>query len=262
MKSQEQAELKPIEAQAVVVREASGALAAPSDFTAGTVLQTIQAFINGGVTEKNVMALEKLVGLCERMQDRQAQQQFAGSFIALKQELPAIEATKAVPNDDGSIRYKYAPLEEIEDKLRPYALKHGFSWTFGEGPHAEGRITKSCTVIHVGGHKATNFYTCRIGKGPPKTNESQADGSAHSYAKRGALCDAFGIVIAHQDNDARAEGDHITEEQARTLRAQVTGLGVDERAFLKFAQAPSYEQIHVANFPLLVAWLDKKGRMK
>jgi hypothetical protein len=202
----------------------------------------LAAIIEKGVTPENVNVLEAMVGLYERMEAKSAEKAFNVAFTDLQKKLPEINATKAVPNDDGTVRYMFAPLEEIDAKLRPIALKHGFTYSFGEGASDDMRVVKLCTVAHVAGHSRTNSFACRR-SGPPKTSVTQADGSTHSYAKRGALCDAFGIIVKGQDDDARLLGDKISKAEAQDLESRVTLYGVNKDTFLQYAGAVDFESI-------------------
>lgn len=210
-----------------------------------TMLQTVLAH---GITEQNVAAVDKLCGLLERMQEKEAERAFAEAFVRLQSKIPKIQATKSVPNNDGSVRYTFAPFEEIDSQARPICLRNGFSYSFGEAASEPGKLTKVFTLQHVGGHKRSNSYTVRIGKGPPGCSESQADGSAHSYSKRGAMCDGLCIVVRGQDSDARLEGDCITPAQVTALKCRVADTHTNEAKFLKFAQASRYEEIKAFMF--------------
>lgn len=223
-----------------------------------SVALMLQEVIRGGITVDNVAALEKMCDLYERMEAKRAEKDFAIAFNSLMAEMPRIEATEPVPNNDGSVRYKFAPIEEIDAQLRPVALKHGFSYSFTEGPSDNGRVTKICTVQHSSGHSRSNSFTVRV-SAPPKSNDSQADSSTHSYAKRGALCDAFGIIVDH-DDDARAIGKPIGKALAEDLKQRVKDCGADEEAFLRYAGAANYEGISDDRFDALDALLIRKER--
>jgi hypothetical protein len=218
------------------VREAQ--LAPVQEPSVGLMLQTM---IERGITSENVEALTRLCDLKVRLDDRNSEQSFASAFSDLQAELPTVAATKAVPNKDGSIRYHFAPYEEIMATLKPLLAKHGFSVSF-DSKFGEGRITVTCTLMHRGGHQRSNSFAVRIGGGPPGSTETQADGAAKTYGKRGALCDALNIVVDH-DDDARGLGQTITPEQANELRDRCAKANVDERAFLKYAQAAGFEHI-------------------
>lgn len=232
--------------------------AQPVAKTAPTVADMLQAVIERGVTGDNVAAMKELVGLYERMEDRNAEKSFAAAFKALQSEMKGVKAMKPVPNNDGTTRYKFAPYEDIMAQVRPMLEKHGFTVTFSTD-FAEGRLIKSCTLQHIGGHSKTNKFAVRIGSGPPKATESQADGAASTYAKRFALCDCLNILI-ETDTDARAEGATITKEQAEDLRRRVRETASDEAAFLKFAGAASFEAIMDGKYSSLDAALRRKER--
>jgi len=223
-----------------------------------SAIDMIQSVIDKGVTSENVAALRELVALKRDMDKDKAVKEFASDFIALQAELPKVQATKIIPDKQGRMRSSFAPFEEIDGQLRPLCLKFGFTYSFSEGAFQQGKITKICVVQHRGGHERSNPYSVRIGSGPPGCSESQADGSAHSYAKRGALCDAFNIVVHGIDNDARLEGGNITKEQAEELAHRVQMTNSNREAFLKFAGASSYAEISAVKYDMLDQFLAKK----
>jgi hypothetical protein len=229
------------------------------------VAQMLQAAIDKGVTADNVAAVEKLVDLYERMQDKAAEQQFAAAFVALQSEMPRIEAIKPVPNRDGSVRFKYAPYEEIMEKVRPLLQKHGFTVTFSSEVR-ENRVVQTCTLQHVGGHKRSNQSMARIGNGPPGSSDAQADGAASTYAKRQAFCDALNIVVEHDSDaapqDARNEGAPISREQVQYLKEQLHETGSNEAAFLKLAGVGRIEEIGSSSYSVLVRMLEQKKARK
>ncbi len=228
-----------------------------------SAIDMIQSVIDRGVNSENVAALRELVALKRDMDKDRAIKEFAADFIALQSELPKVNATKVIPGRDGKMRSSFAPFEEVDAQLKPLCLKYGFTYSFSEGAFQQGKITKVCVVLHKGGHERSNPYSVRIGAGPPGCTESQADGSAHSYAKRGALCDAFNIVVHGIDNDARLEGAPITSAQADELERRVAMLNKSKDAFLKFAGAKSYVEISSAKFDMLDQFLqmaERKGK--
>jgi hypothetical protein len=232
----------------------SGALARPQE--APSVGHMLQAVIEKGVTSENVAAIEKLVGLYERMEDRNAEKQFAQAFVDLQAEMRGVKAMKPVPNNDGTVRYTFAPFEEIMEEVGPRLKAHGFIVTFSTD-FADGRLVKSCTLQHIGGHSKTNKFAVRIGKGPPGSSESQQDGAASTYAKRFALCDALNIVI-EKDNDARAEGGAVTKEQADELERRIKMVNGDVEKFLKVAGAAKFAEIPSSKYAMLDQMLAKK----
>jgi len=224
------------------------------------VADMLAAVIQQGITADNVASLEQLVKLYEHMEARNAEKAFAAAFVALQGEMPKVQAVKAVPNKDGSVRYKFAPYEDIMAQVAPLLQKHGFTVTFST-KYGDGRLTKICTLQHTSGHSKSNEFAVRIGSGPPGATETQGDGAAGTYAKRFALTDALNIVI-EKDSDARAEGGTVTKEQAEELALRVRATDSDEAAFLKFAGAPSYAEIASIKYEMLDAFLAKRERIK
>jgi len=240
---------------ALVPHEPAGAVALPSP----TPNQMMQAMIERGVTQENAAAFKELVLLSEHMEDRQAKKDFARAFVALQRDIPRIKATKIIPDKYGNQRSSFAPFEEIDSQARPICLQHGFTYSFSEGPAQPGKITKICTLLHEEtGIEKSNPYSVRIGSGPPGCSEAQADGSAHSYAKRGALCDALNIVVVGIDNDARLEGGNITEKQADELEKRVALLNQDHKKFLKWLGANSYAEIAANKYEMADQFLRQK----
>ena len=255
----------------IIQPDKTGAVAV-SETAVPSVASMLQAVIQGGVSNENVAALEKLVGLYERMQDRDAAKAFAASFSALQAEKHRVKATKVIPGRNGEMRSSFAPFEEIDSQLQPLAQKHGFTYSFKEGPFDQGRICKICVVTHAGGHTRENPFSVRIGCGPPGCTESQADGAAHSYAKRGALCDAFNIVVVgiDKDGDARMEGDKvttITKAQAEELEHRVKMTNSNVASFLQLGglsdadvKAGAFPKILASRYDSLDALLRRKEK--
>jgi hypothetical protein len=224
-----------------------------------TPAEMMQSMIDRGVTQENAAAFKELVLLSEHMEDRNAKKEFARAFAALQRDIPRIKATKIIPDRNGGMRSSFAPFEEIDAQARPICLQHGFTYSFSEGAFQQGKITKICTLQHEGGHERSNPYSVRIGQGPPGCSESQADGSAHSYAKRGALCDCLNIVIVGIDNDARMEGAPVTREQSEELERRCKMANANVETFLRFAgNSPSFAKIPAVMYPLLDEFLKRK----
>ena len=227
----------------------------------GTMLQSA---IASGVTAENVAVLEKLMDLYERTQAKEAEKEFARAFVALQADMPAIIASRAVPNNDGSVRYMFAPYEQIMEQVRPLLLKHGFTVSFSMS-FSEGRVTQACTLQHTGGHARTNQFTARIGRGPPGSTETQGDGAASTYAKRFALCDCLNIVVERDNDgrpDARAEGGPISADQVQYLREQLHEAGGTEAGLAGLAGVATLEEVGTLVYPVLVRALEARKRAK
>ena len=218
----------------------------------------LQAIIEKGITAENAAALEKVCNLYEKMDAIGARKAFAAARCLLQAELPAVMATKSIPSKTGEIRSVFAPYEEIMAKVGPYLVKHGFSVSFTMKAES-GRMEAICTLTHSGGHSESNSFSVRVGSGPPGCSEAQSDGSARSYARRGALCDALNIVI-DKDTDAHLEGACISADAARDLAARAKDAGIDEKAFLRLAGADGFATIREHKLPILEQVLREKKK--
>ncbi len=232
-------------------------LALQPDLTVG---QMLQSFLANPEALKNVEVAERMMALYERNEARMAEKEFAQAFVALQEEMPVISAVKGVPDKNGNLKYFYAPLEEIMPKVKPVLLAKGFTVSF-DSEIKEDRVIITCTLQHTGGHKKTNVSMAKIGSGPPGASGAQADGAAATYAKRRALCDALAIVadIDNDGRDIRNEGAPITWDQAQYLKEEVKRTKSDEKLFLKYAGAESYEEISSHRYNQLTAELRRKA---
>lgn len=232
-------------------------LATTGGGTSEALFHLIEKMIGGGVTESNVVALDKLLGVFERLDEKRAERQFAAAFVALQSEMPAIYTDKAVPGNDGSTRYRFATYESIMEAVKPLLQKHGFTVTFSMA-YADGRVIQTCVLQHIGGHTRSNQFAVRIGSGPPKSSEAQGDGAASTYAKRFALCNALNIVIENDTDgkfDVKAEGDVISRDKAQYVHELLKETNSDPVRFLAMAGVDKVEDIRAGNYDLLVRML-------
>lgn len=225
------------------------------------VAAVLAAAVSQGVTAENVAVVKELVALQERMEGRESERQFARAFNALQAEMPAIRAVTPVPDKMGNIKYHFAKYEDIMEQVRPLLLKHGFTVSFSMS-YADDRVTQTCTLMHIGGHSRSNPFTVRIGSGPPGASAAQADGAAGTYAKRHALCNALNIIVDQDSDgvptDAKVIGAPIAPDKVQYLKELVKETKSDEAKFLAFARVTKYEDIGEADYPRLVAALEKK----
>jgi hypothetical protein len=222
----------------------------------------LQAVIEKGVTTENVAAIEKLVGLYERMQDRDAEKHFNQSFVKLQSELPVIVAKTIIPN-----RGRYERFEDIMQVVAPLLGANGFTVSFSND-FKDNRIIETCTLSHIGGHTRSNSFAVRCGG--RSDSDTQSDCKAATTAKRNALMNALNIVIRqdclNEENDAAIEGDpnaFVTAEQAEELERRCKEGNRKIDAFLKVAKAESFSKIKASNYEMLDSMLrvsEKAGR--
>lgn len=223
--------------------------------TQGISLQVItEKIMSGELTKEKLDMVERLVAM-------DAERQFAEAFVALQAEMPKVQATKAVPNNDGTTRYVFATYEEIMQQVAPLLQKYAFTVSFSSR-FEPTRVVRILTLQHRAGHKRINEFSVRVGQGPPKASEAQADGAAATYAKRFALTDALNIVVSHMDNDASLEGAPVTPEQADELERRVALTNSDKKRFLEFAGATSFATIPSTRYDICDEFLRRKEQRR
>lgn len=220
----------------------------------------LQAVIDKGITQDNVGALEKLVGLYERMQQKDAEKDFAEAFVRLQSQIPTIEGHRAVTTKTGELKFRYANFNDIDEIVKPICLRNGFTYAFRETGIDGGRITVTMTLQHSGGHHREIPCTVRVGSGPPGATESQADMSGHAYAQRGALEAGLALRIVGAREDAGITTGVITEEQADELERRVKETNSDVGSFLRFAGSKTFKEIAASRYDELDALLARKEK--
>lgn len=158
-------------------------------------LEIIAMGLKQGITPES---LEKLLAMKERLDAKQAEEDFYAARTAFQAESKVILKTVNVDH-----KYNYAPLDHIVEAVRPLLVKYGFSYAFSS-KLADGQITVVCTVHHTGGHKTETSWSCRVTSGTKLMNEPQQDAWSDTFARRYAFTGAFGLVVAGEDKDANS----------------------------------------------------------
>jgi hypothetical protein len=201
------------QAQAVAITEGPGAL-----------LHGIMALARDPSVRVDV--IERLVQMQERMEDRQAERDFASALRAAQAEVKQVERlgfvdlTKAGerPKEGAQRGYRFARDEDLDKMLRPIMDKYGFSIFYDRAPRDGGGLVVTATLLHVGGHSKTSSFPLPIDTGPGRNN-LQALGSTDSYAHRYLKEGFFSIVRKGRDDDGVAAGmKFITQIEADELR--------------------------------------------
>lgn len=153
-----------------------------------------------------IEVMEKLMDLYDRFEAKKAKKEFDEAMAAFQGECPVITKGKPVKNKDGSWRYSYAPLDQIVKQAGPKIAKHGLSYGITaiilKSP--EGKVTgveATVNVTHRSGHTQPSSFQVPV-EADAFMNAAQHFGSALTYAKRYAFCNAFGILTQDSDTDA------------------------------------------------------------
>lgn len=188
--------------------------------------------------EKNVPVetLERLLALRDKIQADNARDMFFRALSLFQSKCPVIPKEKTAGN--GNFTYKYAPLEVIVKHIGPLLNECGLSFTF-DTEDTESDKTTICTVHHIAGHSEKSRFKVPIDK-TARMNDTQKQGSAGTYAKRYALCNALGILTGDEDDD----GAHATPGAAGQPQPQTTKQPEQPKAP---ASAPSAPQPQPTN---------------
>lgn len=211
------------------------------------VAQTVQgadsilAVIDRASRDPNtdIEKMERLWGMYERMQARDAQQAFSDALADMQPELPSV-----AERGDAAKRYTYALWEDINKAIKPVMQKHGFSLTF-RTDFADG-VAVTGVLTHRKGHSEQT--TIKLPADPSgNKNAVQAVASSVSYGKRYAAGALLNLTSHGEDDDAFAAGDKsapIDADQLGRLKSFYDQLPeARQSAFLKWAKVSELSEI-------------------
>lgn len=147
--------------------------------------------------------LEKFVDLYDRLMQMEAKKQFQRDFALFQAQVPPIPKTK-----EGKWGW-YAPIEVIDEKIRPVLAANNLSTHFETKFNYETRMVHvTCFLTHTAGYVRQSSFTAPMdreyvdedGK-PVGSNEMQKGAGAETFAKRRALTDVTGIATVDVDLD-------------------------------------------------------------
>jgi hypothetical protein len=107
-----------------------------------------------------------------------------------------------VPTKQGDTAYKFAPIEKVEEVIRPIERKHGFTHTFDtDVSSVVGFVIAKCIVTHNAGHTRESVIKLPLGNQTQIMSATQTYAGAMTFANRRALANVYGLVIAGDDID-------------------------------------------------------------
>lgn len=179
------------------------------------------------VEKGGVEALERLVALHEKMQERQAAREYADAMAKFQAECPPIRKTstaKVVTKSGGAYTYAYAELDEIARTVRPLLHKYGLAYSWDSELSPDGSLLSiMCTCSHVNGHKATATFKAPTEALTSGMSPQQRHAAALTYGRRQSLVALLGLTTCDADTDAAPEPPEasITPEQVDALEALI-----------------------------------------
>ena len=148
--------------------------------------------------------LKKLMDLQERWEGGQARKAYVAAMTGFKQEAPAVlkkHDKVDFTSSRGRTSYNYANLGSIVQEISALLGKHELSASWGT-EQAANRVTVSCHITHVGGHRESVTLNGPIDESGNK-NPIQAVGSTVTYLQRYTLLAALGLATIEDDDDGR-----------------------------------------------------------
>lgn len=211
----------------------------------------------------NVETLERLFALQRRHEANEARKAYVKALVAFRAENIVVDKDKLVDftgNTGKRTTYRHATLGNIIDVVGPALSRHGLShqWFYSQ---ADGFMTVTCRLMHVGGH-----YEETPARGPYDSsgnkNELQGVGSAASYLERYTFCALTGTATAEMDDDGRgsSKAEFVTPEQQAELTDLLHNTGTDFAKFLGWLKVESIDAIPRAQFRKAVAALEAKAK--
>jgi hypothetical protein len=151
--------------------------------------------------------LERLMAMRRELVAEQARTAFFSALAGFQAECPVIPKTGEVKERGGQqVRYRFAPLDKIVSTIQPYLQKYELSYTFSATFDLDNyHLIAVCEVHHALGHTEASEFRVPISK-DNFMNGAQHFGSASSYARRYALCNALGLLTGDEDDDANGAG--------------------------------------------------------
>jgi len=159
----------------------------------------------------DISLIEKLIDLKMKVDQQKAEVEIRKAIANFQGEMPIVAKTKVVHNRDGSLRYKYAPIDEIVKISAPILAKHGLSVTI-DTQFNEHNVVVTAIVQHIHGGERKSSFIIPIMKSD-YMNDAQAVASALTYAKRYAYCNVLGIMTGDEDDDAQAVSKEVETKQ-------------------------------------------------
>ncbi len=147
--------------------------------------------------------LERVIEMHKGMKADQAKDSFNRAFAEMKAELPVITKGMEATNDDGSVMYMFAPLEDLQEACDPILSRYGFSYHWEE-EFIESSDSKRVTFIleHRDGHQRSNYFDVPDIQGTKRNNPIQVQGIKSTYGKRYTFQSGTGVIVKGEDKDA------------------------------------------------------------
>jgi hypothetical protein len=238
---------------------AEGALDLPALSEAAAVMSIIAKAASDPNTD--VVKLEKLMDMQERVLNRNARMAFASALSAMQSEMPVIDENGAIVHKEGEKpRSKYALFEDINDAVKPILQTHGFAITF-RIKQLDAMIEITAVLSHREGHSEETSMRMPADSSGSK-NTVQAMGSTVSYGKRYTMMALLNITSrakGDRDDDGAATG-MIDIDQAVIIDKLIADTKADKKAFLAYFKIDDVRKLKNSDHQVALDMLNKKAK--
>jgi len=182
---------------------------APRPVHKGFLALSPQELLGKAIAKGDINTLERLLQMRRELEEERAKKEYMQALARFQRICPVIPKTKIVRNkakdgEEGTIRYRYAPLDVIIGLVHQPLADCGFSYMI-EGEQKENAFTAIVQGYHAGGHSKSSRMTVPIMASDYMT-APQSVASAQTFSKRQAFCNLWGIVATDTDDDAQSAG--------------------------------------------------------
>ncbi len=168
----------------------------------------IQSALASGVSPEH---LRELLAVRREWEADEARKAFNLAVSEFQRRAPIVEKL------DVAYDKPYAKLDRIWRTIRPLLTELGLSVTWQICEVRDTLIHVEGQLRHRDGHGEKLTMDLTIPEAIKGMNKAQQLGSAHSYAKRYAMCAALGVVTGEDDDGHCAGSKFVTDEQAAEI---------------------------------------------
>ncbi len=232
-----------------------GAVAAPAT---DSVLAVIAAAARD--PQVDVAKMAQLLEMHERIVAKRAEIAFTEAMNRVQSRVPRLVKDRKIMVK-GSLRSKYAALEDIDRALRPLIIEEGFSLSYDSDEVPPKATRLILTVKHRMGHAEKFSIVLPLDKSEFRS-EAQNASSTISFGRRILLGMAFNVITVDEDKDGNAPSQFITDDQVFTISTLLKDCGIAEtdQRFLAWVGADKIEHIDKSGYERVIAELNKRSR--
>lgn len=206
----------------------------------------------------DVLKLEKLLEMQERIVDRQAKIDYANALRSVQNRVPRIAANGEIKNREGKTTSRYMKYEDIDKAVRDILFEEGFSIR-NDRRNVGDKMIVITTLTHVSGHSETVEMPLPYDQPNALKSAIQAAVSTYSYGKRINLCSLLNIVEEGQDDEGQAAANNkINAGQVSEIKMLMQNANADKDRFLSYMGVDAVEDVRAKDFYKATSALAKK----